>query len=226
MRSMAGGPDDFADSFFSGKFIREHKPRGQNDSQPCGGCPTLGFVRVGLGFSFLGFCVLFLSVTKPHRWHSIPVHLSCSPTNCSTASPSDASLVSESPGSRQFLHKESSRTLGPQQIQPPIATESHKMQISPPVIPFQSIRHRALLTPPQDPPSQTEGGAPSAYLYFSCRFGNGILPCGRLCQEKIKCPGPPVRRIWDSLLALSVARQNLRHVSSLVRHFKNAHKND
>ena len=100
-----------------------------------------------------------------------------------------------SPGSRQFLHKESSRTLGPQQIQPPIATESHKMQISPPVIPFQSIRHRALPAPPQDPPSQTEGGAPSAYLYFSCRFRNGILPCGRPCQEKIKCPGPPVP-IW------------------------------
>src|ERR1700730_3705367 len=37
---------------------------------------------------------------------------------------------------------------------------------SSPVIPVQSLRHRALLTPPQDPPSQTEGGAPSACLYF------------------------------------------------------------
>jgi hypothetical protein len=154
--------------------------------------PRPRFLRVDLGFSFLVPCALFRSVAKPHQWQSIPVHLSCSPTNCSAASPSDALVVCGSPGSRQFLHKESSRTLGPQQIQPPIATESHKMQISPPVIPFQSIRHRALLTPPQDLSSQPEGGAPSAYLYFSCRFRNGILPCGRPCQEKIKCPGPPV----------------------------------
>jgi len=86
----------------SGKSIREHKPRCQNGSQPRGGCPTLDFVRVGLGFSFLGPCALFLSVTRTHRWQSIPVRVACTPTSCSTASLSGASLVSGSPDSRAY----------------------------------------------------------------------------------------------------------------------------
>ena len=62
------------------------------------------------------------------------------------------------PHSTQFAHKQIACPVASEQRPSSIATEGNEVQFSLPVLALQSAGHK----PPQDPPFQTKGGAPSA----------------------------------------------------------------